>query len=208
MDEAEMLAHHGYGVLMLDLGGFGDSDGRANAFGWVGARDIHAATAYLRSRGDIDPNRIGGLGLSMGGEVLLQAAGESTDLKAVVAEGATGRTEDDFDELPASGFLTAIHTVAGFTMETISGEPAPPPLKEMVQRIAPRQVLLIGSQVPDEREIMPMYARLGGPSFDIWLIPENRHVGGFDLHREEYEQRVIAFFDRSFQIESVATSQP
>jgi len=207
MDEAAMLARNGYGVLMVDLEGFGDSDGRANAFGWVGARDIHAATAYLRKRDDLDPDRIGGLGLSMGGEVLLQAAGESSHLKAVIAEGATGRTEDDFDELPASGFLTAIHTVAGLTMETISGEPAPPPLKEMVQHIAPRNVLLIGSQVPDEREIMPMYARLGGPSFELWLIPEERHVGAFDLHREEYEQRVIAFFNRSFGIDGVAASR-
>ena len=39
-----------------------------------------------------------------------------------------------------------------------------------------------------ERKIMPMYARLGGPSFELWLIPEERHVGGFDLHREEYEE--------------------
>ena len=201
MDEAEMLARHGYGVLMVDLEGFGDSDGRANAFGWVGARDIHAATAYLRSRGDVDPERIGGLGLSMGGEVLLQAAGESTDLKAVVAEGATGRTEDDFDELPNSAVISAIHTVAGLAMETISGEPAPPPLKDLVQRIAPRNVLLIGANVQEEMDMMPMYQRIGGPSFELWLIPEARHVGGFDLHREEYEQRVIAFFDRSFDMD-------
>ena len=133
----------------------------------------------------------------MGGEVLLQAAGESTDLKAVVAEGATGRTENDFDELPNSGMMNVFHTVAGFAMEAISGEPAPPPLKAMVQRIAPRHVFLIGSEVKEEREIMPMYRDLGGPTFDLWLIPEERHVGGFDLHREEYERRVIAFFDEA-----------
>jgi pimeloyl-ACP methyl ester carboxylesterase len=206
MDEAEMLARNGYGVLMVDLEGFGDSDGRANAFGWVGARDIHAATAYLRSRGDVDPERIGGLGLSMGGEVLLQAAGESSDLKAIVAEGATGRTEDDFDELPNSGPMSAIHTVVGIAMKTISGEPAPPPLKDMVQQIAPRNVFLIGANVQEELDMMPMYQRLGGPSFELWLIPEERHVGGFDLHREEYEQRVISFFDRSFGMADVATS--
>jgi alpha-beta hydrolase superfamily lysophospholipase len=207
MDEAEMLARNGYGVLMVDLEGFGDSDGRANAFGWVGARDIHAATAYLRSRGDVDPERIGGLGLSMGGEVLLQAAGESTDLKAIVAEGATGRTEDDFDELPNSGPMTAIHTIVGIAMKTISGEPAPPPLKDMVQRIAPRNVLLIGANVQEELDMMPMYQRLGGPSFELWLIPEARHVGGFDLHRDEYEQRVIAFFDRSLDIDGGTVAQ-
>jgi hypothetical protein len=33
MDEAELLARHGYGVLMVDLEGFGDSEGRGNAYG-------------------------------------------------------------------------------------------------------------------------------------------------------------------------------
>jgi len=196
MDEAEVLVHHGYGVLMVDLEGFGDSEGRANAFGWTGARGIHAATAYLATRDDVDASRIGGLGLSMGGEVLLQAAGESTALKAIVAEGATARTAADFGELESMGeFGFVLHTVVGATMRAISGEDTPPPLMKMVPRIAPRDVLLIGSQVADELDLMSRYKELGGESFDIWFIPEAKHIGGFNLHPEEYEQRVIAFFD-------------
>jgi hypothetical protein len=198
MDEAEMLARHGYGVLMIDAEGFGDSEGRGNAFGWTGARSVHAATAYLATRDDIDAARIGGLGLSMGGEVLLQAAGESTDLKAIVAEGATARTAADFRELESIGEIGyVLHTVVGATMRAISGEDTPPPLMKMVPRIAPRDVLLIGSQVADELDLMSRYKDLGGESFDIWFIPEAKHIGGFDLHPEEYEQRVIAFFDES-----------
>jgi pimeloyl-ACP methyl ester carboxylesterase len=197
MDEAEMLVRNGYGVLMVDLEGFGDSEGRANAFGWTGARGVHAATAYLGTREDVDASRIGGLGLSMGGEVLLQAAGESTTLRAIVAEGSTGRTAADFGELESGEFMWVFHTVVGVTMRAISGEAVPPPLMEMVTRIAPRDVLLIGSQVPDELDLMQRYKDIGGESFDIWFIPEEKHVGGFDLHPEEYEQRVIAFFDES-----------
>jgi hypothetical protein len=182
---------------MVDLEGFGDSEGRANAFGWTGARGVHAATAYLGTREDVDASRIGGLGLSMGGEVLLQAAGESTTLRAIVAEGSTGRTAADFGELESGEFMWVFHTVVGVTMRAISGEAVPPPLMEMVTRIAPRDVLLIGSQVPDELDLMQRYKDIGGESFDIWFIPEEKHVGGFDLHPEEYEQRVIAFFDES-----------
>jgi uncharacterized protein len=198
MDEAEMLVRHGYGVLMLDVEGFGDSEGRGNLFGWAGARSVHAATAYLRSRDDIDSTRIGGLGLSMGGEVLLQAAGESTALKAIVAEGATGRTAKDFSELKDGGDTMLIfHTVVNATMRLISGEKTPPPLTDMVRQIAPREVLLIGSQVSEELDLMARYKEIGGESFDIWFIPEAKHVGAFDLHPEEYERRVIAFFDES-----------
>lgn len=198
LDEAEILARHGYGVLMIDLEGFGDSEGRANAFGWVGARDIHAAIDYLRSRSDVDPERIGGLGLSMGGEVLLQAAGESDGLKAIVSEGGTGRTTQDFremDEFDYDTFVTGFHFVVGATMRLISGEPSPPPLKQMVKQIAPRRVLLIAASLPEEEKLMGMYRDLGGPSFEMWTIPESKHVGAFDLHPEEYEDRVIAFFD-------------
>jgi esterase/lipase len=195
LDEAEMLVRHGYGVLMVDIEGFGDSGGRANAFGWLGARDVHAATAYLATRPEVDSSRIGGLGLSMGGEVLLHAAGESTDLRAIVAEGATGRTAADFRELKGSEPMFVFHTVVGLSMRLISGEEPPPPLKRMVQQIAPRDVLLIGADLREERELMTLYAEIGGPSFDLWFIPESKHVGAFDLHPEEYEQRVIAFFD-------------
>jgi pimeloyl-ACP methyl ester carboxylesterase len=203
MDEAAMLAKHGYGILMVDLEGFGDSEGRANAFGWVGARGVHAATAYLASRDDIDPARIGGLGLSMGGEVLLQAAGESTALSAIVAEGSTGRTAADFGELKDGGdMMRVFHTVVGATMRLVSGEETPPPLMEMVPQIAPRDVLLIGASVVEELDLMARYKELGGESFDIWFIPEAKHVGGYDLHPEEYEQRVVAFFDASLLDES------
>jgi predicted alpha/beta hydrolase len=198
LDEAEVLVRHGYGLLMVDIEGFGGSEGRANAFGWVGARDVHAAVAYLQSRPDLDPQRIGGLGLSMGGEVLLHAAGESDSLKAVVAEGATGRTAKDFREMDDFSYdtiATAVHLVAGATMQLISGEPAPPPLKQMVQQIAPRRVLLIAASIPEEEELMGMYHDLGGGHFDLWTIPESKHVGAFDLHPEEYEERIIAFFD-------------
>jgi hypothetical protein len=209
MDEAEMLVRHGYGVLMIDVEGFGDSEGRGNAFGWLGAPSVHAATAYLASRGDVDTSRIGGLGLSMGGEVLLQAAGESTTLRAVVAEGATGRTAADFRELEANGeFMYMFHSVVGVTMELISGEEPPPPLRRMVQQIAPRRVLLIGADLPEEKDLMTQYAGLGGPTFDLWFIPEAKHVGAFDLHEEEYEQRVITFFDSALSTTGVTGSLP
>jgi hypothetical protein len=56
-------------------------------------------------------------------------------------------------------------------------------------------VLLIAANTGEEKELMGLYADTGGPSFQMWTIPEPKHVGAYDLHPEEYEQRVIAFFD-------------
>ena len=90
--QARMLARHGYGVLLFDRRGEGRSDGEPNIFGWGGDEDIKAAVRYLQTRDDVDPKRIGGIGLSVGGELMLEAAAETKDLRAVVSDGAGART--------------------------------------------------------------------------------------------------------------------
>jgi hypothetical protein len=52
---AKMLADHGYGVLLFDRRGEGESDGDPNLFGWEGERDAHAAVAFLQRQPDVDP---------------------------------------------------------------------------------------------------------------------------------------------------------
>ena len=109
---ARMLARHGYGVLIFDRRGEGRSDGDPNPLGWSGAeKDLLAAVDFLkrplaRSDRDVDPDRIGGLGLSVGGESLLQAAAYSEDLKAVVSEGAGSRSAGELHSLPGSDLAT------------------------------------------------------------------------------------------------------
>jgi pimeloyl-ACP methyl ester carboxylesterase len=208
LDEGIVFARHGYGVFLLDLEGFGDSEGRANAFGWTGARGVHAAVNYLRSRGDIQADGFAAYGRSMGGEVLLQAAGENPHLRAVISEGGTGRTAADFAEMDDGRFefIVPFHWVVGGTMRLISGESAPPPLKQMVQQIAPRHVLLLAANLGEETDLMGQYLELGGPTFELWTIPEPKHVGAYDLHPEEFEQRAIAFFERALSDDAVGNA--
>ena len=87
---ARMLARHGYGVLLFDRRGEGRSEGGGNMLGWGGDKDI-AAVDRLKRRPDVDPDRIGGLGLSVGGELMLEAAAKDPDLAAVVSDGAGAR---------------------------------------------------------------------------------------------------------------------
>ena len=97
--QARMLARHGYGVLLFDRRGEGESDGDPNAWGWGGYRDVEAAIAFLRQRPDVEPDRIAGIGLSVGGEMMLEAAARGADLAAVVSDGAGPRTyAEDMDE--------------------------------------------------------------------------------------------------------------
>jgi len=53
-----------------------------------GPKETRIVTKFLRSRPDVDPDRIGGFGFSIGGEMLLEAAAQSNGFKAIVSEGA------------------------------------------------------------------------------------------------------------------------
>ena len=87
--EARMLMRHGYGVLLVDPRGQGRSQGDINR--WAGEHDLIAAAEYLQGRPEVDPGKIAGMGFSIGGEQLLEAAARSKAFAAVVSEGAGGR---------------------------------------------------------------------------------------------------------------------
>jgi hypothetical protein len=198
---ARMFARHGYGVLLLDRRGVGDSDGDGNMFGWGGTPDIHAAVDFLKARPDVDPGRIGGIGFSVGGEEMLQAAAENPDLAAVVSEGAgTRQTREQYEELDAAQFWVNAPAllVKDVALAVFSNERPPPTLMAVVPRIAPRRALLIWAPNGGNMETMtPRYAELIGPSASVWRIPDAKHMRGLQAHPREYERRVVGFFDRA-----------
>src|SRR3954471_14101932 len=119
--QARMLARHGYGVLLFDRRGEGRSEGEPNSWGWSGDRDVYAAIDWLRRRPDVDPRRIGGIGLSVGGEMMLEAAAKDRRLAAIVSEGAGARAfsdEMDFD-VPATTRALGV-VMAGTKVAAIS----------------------------------------------------------------------------------------
>ena len=198
---ARMLVRHGYGVLLFDRRGEGESDGDPNAFGWAMDRDLKAAAAFLRHRPDVKPNRIGGIVLSVGGEMLIQTAAESTAFKAVVSEGAGARSLRENLEKPRRlSELSALGVSLGLTagVALFSNHLPPPNLKQLSARIAPRSVFFIYAlhgTGGEEKQLNPKYYAAAGAPKQIWEIREAAHTGGIDARPQEYERRVVGFFD-------------
>jgi dienelactone hydrolase len=197
---ARMLARHGYGVLLFDRRGEGESEGDPNTLGWAGDRDLKAALAFLDRRPDVDPDRIGGLGLSVGGEMLLQAAAESQALRAVVSEGAGTRSIREHVHMSgaAKWILLPQWSVITATTAAFANHAPPPDLEELVGQIAPRPLFLIYTPHGQGAETLnpTFYAAAREPK-TLWEIPEASHTGGLDARPQEYERRVIAFFDNA-----------
>jgi uncharacterized protein len=198
---ARMLARHGYGVLLLELAGDGASQGDPNAFGWRGEADVRAAIAFLERQPDVDPRRIGGLGLSVGGEVLIQTAAHTHDLRAVVSEGAGSRSVVEEIERPGAGnWLTSSPLAAMITASTALFSSTLPPddLEGLVARISPRPVFLIYTpNGVDSEDLNPRYYAAAREPKAIWRVPEASHTGAITARPAEYERRVIGFLDRA-----------
>jgi dienelactone hydrolase len=200
-EPARMLVRHGYGVLLFDQRGEGRSDGDPNALGWSAEKDFNAAIAFLERRPDVDHGRIGGLGLSVAGETLLQTAAHNIALRAVVSEGAGSRSireeremprhPEDWPDLVSQGVLSGAVTV-------FANETPPANLRHLVAAIAPRAVFLIsaGHGVPSEILNRRYYAEAGQPK-SLWEMREAGHTGGLASRPREYEARVVDFFNRS-----------
>jgi hypothetical protein len=200
--QTRMLARHGYGVLLFDRRGEGESDGEPNSWGWGGDEDVKAAIAYLRRRPDVDPARIGGIGLSVGGEMMLETAAETDALKAVVSEGAGARAFSDEMDHDVSGaeaaFAAPFFAIKTAAVAVFSNQSPATNLKHVVGRIAPRPVLFIAApNSPNGEDLNRGFFEAAGEPKTLWEIPESGHVGGLDARPREYERRVVGFFDRA-----------
>jgi uncharacterized protein len=195
---ARLLARHGYGVLLFDRRGEGESEGDPNALGWAGDRDVKAALAFLRVRPEVDPDRVGGVGLSVGGEVLLQTAAETDELKAVVSEGAGMRSVREAVHLTGTDRLVAAPLFAIVTAGTaVFGNDLPPrDLVDLSSEIA-QPVLFIHATPGQGGETLTekYYDAAKGPK-EYWAAPGG-HTGAIEAAPKEYERRVVGFFDRT-----------
>ena len=200
-EHARMLIRHGYGVLLFDRRGEGQSQGDRNMYGWSGDKDLIAAIAFLRRQPDIRHSEIGGLGLSVGGEMLLQTAAETTGLKAVVSEGAGRRSLREHLHIPGLGtvqkWLTPWVVQTGALM-VMSNTAPPPDLTHVVSHISPRPILLIRAMhgLDDESLNRVYYAHARKPAA-LWEVPRGGHTGALAALPQQYEARVVGFFDRA-----------
>ena len=195
--QARVLVSHGYGVLMLDPRGYAGSEGDPNMFGWSGTKDVDAGVAFLARRVDVREGRIGGLGFSVGGEVMLEAAAGNPALRAVVADGAGERSVRESRLRGRAGWLSLpSYLVQTAAVAVLSGDRPPASLVDVAPRIAPRPLFLIGAGSDNGGEdLQPHYFAAAKEPKAFWKIPEAGHTGGFAARPGEYARRLTDFFD-------------
>jgi uncharacterized protein len=191
---AKLLVRQGYGVLLHDARGRGRSEGVQNSYGWGWPKDVAGAIGFLKTRDEVDPERIGALGLSTGADILIQVAGQGTDLKAVVADGTYAGSFEDGQRIMGFGAITPFMALEFATVGAISGTSPGPAIEDMVKRIT--SPLLLVAAGPDEKDAGELYDRAARDRpVDVWYLPDVGHTAAIRQAAAEYEQRVTAFFD-------------
>jgi uncharacterized protein len=191
---ARMLAKAGYGVLLYDARGRGESQGHENAAGWQWDRDLRGAVSFLTSR-SID--NIGLLGLSTGAEAVVTEAASDKRVEAVVADGLQARTAADASHLPFADRISIepSFALAGIEIRLARGEGQPRPLIDVVHEVARTRPLLLIATIAFEREIDHVDTR--GTKARLWELPASAHTKGLLDHPVRYAGRVLSVFNQA-----------
>ena len=145
-----------------------------NAYGWGWQKDVAGAIDFLKARDEVDPERIGGVGLSTGADVLIQVAGQSTDLKAVVADGTYAGSFEDAQRIMGVGPMTPFMALEFATVGVTSGTGPGPAIEDMMRRIT-SPMLLVAAGAP-EKDAGEVYDRAAGDRpVDVWYLPDVGH---------------------------------
>lgn len=194
LDHAALVAEAGYGALVLDPRGHGESGGRLMDFGWGAEQDLREAVTYVLERPEVT-GAVGVLGLSMGGEIALTAAALDPRIGAVVAEGATARTWEDVRAEPEPHPVGIANEWVTFGLVGLLAPEEPPmPLLDAVRGIDV-PVLLIEGNGPKEATLGPVYAEANPDDVTLWALPDTPHISALRVHRAGYEERVLATFE-------------
>jgi fermentation-respiration switch protein FrsA (DUF1100 family) len=202
------LSEAGYHVLVFDHRGHGQSGGRLTTLGPREAQDMVGAVAYLRSRPDLDPERIGAIGCSMGSAVVIGAAALDPAIKAVVAEGVyadmaelwmrfgyVGLRGTSIDWSWGGLMRKGAWLWTGYPVDTFKPE-------ALVAHISPRPVLIIHGEYDNGATTVADAQRLFEAAHEpkeLWIVPGAGHCSAHALFPEVYEERVLTFFDQALR---------
>jgi uncharacterized protein len=194
--QARLLAGAGYGVLLFDWPGSGESGGRMR----VGAPEhaaVEGALDWLAARTDVHDGRVGLLAFSLGTYIATPVAVADGRVRALVLEGAF----PDVDEQtrveyahagPASSWGAVLGTRAGGLR--LEG-PRP---TEIIGRFAPRPVLFIMGTA--DRVVPPALTRVvfgaAREPRELWEIAGAAHGDYLDVD-PTFGPRLLEFLGRT-----------
>lgn len=206
---ASMLYAGGFATLMFDMQGSGLRRGEPVTLGARERWDLLGAARYLRSRSDVNPERLGALGVSMGAATALLAAAEDPSIKAIVCDSGYA----DLSDMIRPGLKAFVGRLS-FLAEPLIVRYAEAMIGAKASDIVPaRAAAHLGDRAlfvihgADDDLVSPVsadqiYEAASGPK-ELWIVPDCRHAEAPNVAAEEYRRRVNQFFARWLVVRGV-----
>jgi uncharacterized protein len=86
LSQARFMIDEGYGALLIDLRNCGESDGDTSYLSEKEWHDVEGAVNYLKTRPEVNLDKLGIMGRSVGGAVVIRSQAELQRFKFVIAE--------------------------------------------------------------------------------------------------------------------------
>jgi dienelactone hydrolase len=197
LDHVRFLHAAGYALLLFDPS---SRDASADAAGGSGfghreLHDVSAAVRHLKRQHGI--RRAAAFGISFGANAVLLAAAGDPDIDMALAESPWASVDDLVRAVapPAPGPLQRAIARLALLRAGARGEPWP---IDVIGRIAPRPVVLIGSA--EDREVTAasveaLFAKAAEPK-ELWVAERGERGALFAAQPEEYRERVLTYLGR------------
>jgi fermentation-respiration switch protein FrsA (DUF1100 family) len=189
----------GYNVLVFDFRAHGMSEGRFTSVGHHETNDVLGAVAYLKSRPEVDTQRIGVIGFSMGAAATIQAAARCTDIAAVVADSAYAAFLDaahySFSVVTRVPQFVVAPMAVRWAKWIVHVDPSQLRPIDVIARIAPRPVFITHGtldEIVPVRHAHTLFAAAEEPK-ELWIVPDAHHVGARDADTDAYFVKVETF---------------
>jgi len=201
----EALHWHGYAILDIDQRAQGESGGNFCTYGLYETRDVAAALAYLQSRSDVDGKRLGIYGSSMGSMTAIHAAAQLPAFRAVAVESPFANLNATMRLVTApliglpSWMVWPI--VKLYQFRTGVDLTAMRNIDDMAA-LADRPFYAIGDmkdKVTLPGDARKLYDASHSSSRQLWEVPDTGHTEARFSHPDEFDRRLIAFFDEALR---------
>jgi uncharacterized protein len=198
---AGVLLKRGYGSLLIDLRAHGSSQGNTSTYGITEANDILGAVDYLQARPDVDAQRIGALGISLGAQAVLRAAMISSAIRGVVLEGIGTTMLSDHGH-PKPLWLWKLLYPYNWLMyrlgDWMCGVTPEENTRTALARLEQPKMLISTGKGSEQRFSRILYDLASEPK-ELYEIPRAQHAAGYLFAPKEYTEKIASFFDQALK---------
>lgn len=205
LEQAAMLQKYGYGALLFDLRNHGQSQGKVTTLGYREIYDIQGAVEYLKSRPEVNPHRIGLVGISMGAGTVIRAAAHIPSIRFVIAQAAFTSLEDNLE----NGIRSLLYLrpfpfaplVVWFGECAAQAEISAVRPIDDIPNISPRPILIIHGEmdtiIPVENAHQ-LFQAAEDPKY-LYISPNAGHGGFLQADAQIFEKTILDFLNLSLR---------